>query len=104
MKDRETAATGEIYLSGVERGRDDLQVEPAELREENDSLLAQPEATQRASSSREKFAEGMREQLAEDQMVAEAIPQDNVAARAARPASPQAEPLGGPCGRKSAID
>lgn len=76
MKDRETATTNEIYLSGVERDRDDLRVEVAELREENDSLSVQLEAAQQALTSLEKTAETMREQLEESQVDAATIPED----------------------------
>lgn len=77
MKDREAAATNEDYLSRVERERDDLQVEVAELREESDSLLVQLEMAQKEQASLEKTAETMRGQLEELQVEAATVPEDN---------------------------
>ena len=77
MKDREVAATNEIQLSNVERDRDDLRVELAELKEENDSLLVQLEAAQQDLVSLEKVAEGMRGQLEDLQVAVAAVPEDD---------------------------
>lgn len=77
MKDRESAATNEDYLTRVERERDDLQVEIAELREENDSLLVQLEVAQKEQTALEKTAAAMRGQLEELQIEAATVPEDS---------------------------